>query len=397
MVATKKDGRPVVVIGAGVVGLACARALARAGHWVLVLEREGKYGRGTSSRSSGVIHAGIYYRPGSLKAALCLEGRERLYAYALERGVPHRRCGKLIVATSPAEIPELEALRAQASANGVELEEVGRGWLRRRAPGVTAVPGGGLWSPETGIVDAHGFMDALVGDAAAAGADVVCQASVVAAEAVGDGWRLGVRRGDAGTRRHGDGATSAFPSTSESGATETIEAARVINAAGLYADDVARLVLPDVDARGLALEWSKGNYFAIRTGARAPVDCLVYPCPQPERHTLGVHLTLDLDGAQRLGPDVEALAARVEDYGVDPGRAPAFLEAARRYLPHLTPDDLSPAYAGIRPARRNLAGYGDFHIAEDLPGWVNLVGMDSPGLTAALAIGRVVAELPGEG
>lgn len=426
-----RDDRPVVVVGAGVVGLACARALARAGHWVVLLERERRHGQGTSSRSSGVIHAGLYYATGSLKATLCVEGRERLYAYAAERSVPHRKCGKLIVATSSAELPALQALQAKAHANGVHLQAVGPERLRKLAPGVTAVAG--LWSPETGIIDAHALMDALAADAAEAGAVLVTAARVVGAQALEGGWGLTVERGS-GTAGEGGTTTSPAASASAAPATvadpealaapgkgfapspppplapsagsapgpgprtaalETIEARCVVNAAGLYADEIARLVVPDADERGLRLDWVKGNYFSIRPSARAPVSCLVYPCPQPERHTLGVHLTLDLDDGQRLGPDVEPLPEpargepRVEDYHVDPARGDAFLAAARRYLPHLVREDLEPAYAGIRPLRR-LEGFGDFHIRLDAPGWVNLVGIDSPGLTSCLAIGRVV-------
>lgn len=390
---------PTVVAGAGVVGLACAVALARAGRTVVVLERERRHGQGTSSRNSGVIHAGLYYQPGSLKAALCVEGRERLYAYARERGLPHRRCGKLVVATEAGEVPQLETIAARARQNGVaDVEIVGRAELARMASPVTGVAA--LWSPSTGIVDPHALMDALVAEARALGADFAFYSELVAAEPVPDGWRLTVR--------------------SPSGSLEEVDAATVVNAAGLHADEVAALILPApaprddreiadgaVDApsptsleraaaAGLALDWVKGNYFSIRPGARAGVDALVYPCPQADLQGLGIHLTLDLDGGQRLGPDVEPMDRRVEDYSVDPARGARFLEAARRYLPHLTAADLEPAFAGLRPLRR-ITGFRDFYIAEEsasgAPGWINLVGIDSPGLTAALVLGEHVAAI----
>ena len=363
--------RPTLVVGAGVVGLACAVELARAGRWVVLTERERRYGRGTSSRNSGVIHAGLYYQPGSRKARLCVHGRDRLYAYAREKDVAHRRCGKLVVATTPEEVPELEALAARARANGVDdVELVGAVGLRREAPGVAGVAA--LRSPSTGIVDPHALMDALAADALRLGAGFVYHSRVVGAEPIDGGWRVSVR--------------------SPAGEVEEVEAEWVVNAAGLYADEVAGLVVPDVAGAGLGTDWVKGNYFSIRPAARAPVDQLLYPCPLHDLRGLGIHLTLDLDGGQRLGPDVDMLPERREDYAVDPALRDVFLAAARTYLPHLTADDLAPAFAGIR-AQRRVPGYRDFHIGVDAPGWVNLVAIDSPGLTAALAIAREVAGL----
>jgi L-2-hydroxyglutarate oxidase LhgO len=369
------DSIPTVVVGAGAVGLACAVALARRGRWVVVLEREARYGRGTSSRNSGVIHAGLYYAPGSLKAVLCLEGREQLYAYARERAVPHRRCGKLVVAATPEEQPRLEAIAVTARANGADdVELIDARALRRRAPGVEGVAA--LWSPSTGVVDVHGLMDALAAEAAGLGVDFAFGRSIRGARREAGLWQL--------------------ETVGAAGEVEAIEAERVVNSAGLYADQVAALALAPDDAAELVLDWTKGNYFTIRPGAYAPVDCLVYPCPLPELRGLGIHLTLDVDGGQRLGPDVEAMPRRVEDYAVDPARGEAFLAAGRRYLPHLAAGDLEPAFAGIRPQRRQ-AGPRDFYIAEEsargAPGWIDLVGIESPGLTAALAIADRVARL----
>ncbi len=374
---TRAGELPTLVVGAGVVGLACAAALAEAGRSVVVVEREPHHGRGTSSRNSGVIHAGLYYEPGSLKARLCVEGRERLYAYARARDIPHRRCGKLVVATESEEAPQLEALAANARANGVaDVDLVGPGDLRRLAPPVRGVLA--LRSPSTGIVDVHALMDALAAQAARAGAQVLLRTRLEGAARTADGWQVALR--------------------SDSGV-ELAEVAWVVNCAGLYADEVAALALPPAVAHGLTLDWSRGNYFSIRPQAAAAVDCLVYPCP-PRDRSLGVHLTLDLDGAQRLGPDVERLSRRIEDYRVDPARGPAFLAAARRYLPHLTPDDLAPAFAGIRPERR-VAGFRDFYVQEEThrgaPHWLNLVGIGSPGLTSALALGALVGDMVAAG
>ncbi len=375
MAPRPSDARPTLVVGAGVVGLACAVELARAGHWVVLSERERRYGRGTSSRNSGVIHAGLYYQPGSLKARLCVEGRDRLYAYARSKDVLHRRCGKLVVATASDEIPELEALAVRARANGVEdVALIGQAEVQRLAPCLTAVAA--LQSPSTGIVDPHALMDALAAEAASLGVGFVYHSRVVGAEPIGGGWRVSVR--------------------SPAGEVEEIEAEWVVNAAGLYADELASIVVPDVAAAGLATDWVKGNYFTIRPAAHAPVDCLVYPCPRHDLRGLGIHLTLDLDGGQRLGPNVEMLPDRVERYDVDPALRDDYLAAARTYLPHLVADDLEPAFAGIRPQRR-VPGYRDFYIAHEAargaPGWVNLVAIDSPGLTAALAIAPLVARL----
>lgn len=368
--------RPIVVVGAGVVGLACAAELARRGRWVIVLERQDTYGTGTSSRNSEVIHAGIYYEPGSLKARLCVEGRDRLYDYLGRRDLPHRRCGKLIVATEAAEIPQLEAIAARARQNGVEdLEWLDATGIRALEPGVRAVAA--LRSPSTGILDVHAFMDALARDVGEAGGDFLFRATLLGAEPAYDGWRLRIR--DA------------------SGAEEEIEAAGVVNSAGLYADDVARLVLPAEQADALRQDWVKGNYFSIRPGAAVHASQLLYPCPHPELRGLGVHLTLDLAGDQRLGPDVEMLDARVEDYSVDDRRRHEFFAAAKRYLPGLELDDLAPGYAGLRPQRIVTGGFRDFYISNEeargLEGWINLIGIESPGLTCALAIGRYVAEL----
>jgi L-2-hydroxyglutarate oxidase LhgO len=356
-----------VVVGAGVIGLALARTLALRGREVVVLEAEDRIGTGISSRSSEVVHSGIYYPQGSLKARLCVEGRRALYAYCEARGVAHRRCGKLIVATDPSQVEGLRALRAKGEANGVE----GLAWhdgaaARALEPRLACVAA--LHAPSTGIVDSHGLMRALKADAEEAGAAVALKSPV----------RRG-RRTPAGIEVEVGGAEPV-----------TFLAARVYNAAGLGAQAVAGAIEGirpgSVPPRRLA----KGSYYAL-SGA-APFSRLIYPVPV--QGGLGVHLTLDLAGQARFGPDVEWVER--EDYRVDPGRADAFYAEVRRYWPALPDAALQPAYAGIRP---KLHGPGepapDFLVqredAHGVHGLVNLFGIESPGLTACLALAEEAA------
>ncbi|HEY0837560.1 MAG TPA: NAD(P)/FAD-dependent oxidoreductase [Azospirillum sp.] len=363
-----------VVVGAGVVGLAVARRLALAGREVVVLEAAETIGTGTSSRNSEVVHAGIYYPTGSLKARLCVAGRDALYAFCRGHGVEHKRLGKLIVATDESQIPKLDAIRRQAAANGVDdLRAVDAAEAMAMEPNLRCVAA--LLSPSTGIVDSHGVMLALQGDAEAHGA-VLAFRSPLASARVEDGCI-----------------------TVEVGGAEpmTLACSVLVNAAGLGAWDVASAVagLPAgaVPPKFLA----KGNYYALGQG-RSPFSRLVYPVP--EDGGLGVHLTLDLAGQARFGPDVEWLAGGAFDYSVDPRRADGFYASIRRYWPDLPDDALVPAYCGIRP---KLSGPGapaaDFLIqgpaAHGVPGLVNLFGIESPGLTACLAIADAVAEALG--
>jgi L-2-hydroxyglutarate oxidase LhgO len=356
-----------VVIGAGVVGLALARALALRGREVVVLEAEGRVGTGISARNSEVIHSGIYYPQGSLKARLCVEGRRALYAYCEARGVAHRRCGKLVVATDPSQVEGLRALRARGEANGVEA----LAWLdgaaaRALEPRLACLAA--LHSPGTGIVDSHGLMRALRADAEEAGAAVALQSPVA-----------GGRRTAAGIEVEVGGAE---PST--------FLAARVFNAAGLGAQAVANAIEGIRPGAVPSLRLAKGSYYAL-SGA-APFSRLIYPVPV--HGGLGVHLTLDLGGQARFGPDVEWIER--EDYRVDPARADAFYAEVRRYWPGLPDGALQPAYAGIRP---KLHGPGepapDFLVQREethgVPGLVNLLGIESPGLTACLALAEEAA------
>jgi len=351
-----------VVIGAGVVGLAVARALAARGREVVVLEAEDRIGTGVSSRSSEVVHAGLYHPPGSLKARLCVAGRRALYAYCRARGVAHRRCGKLVVATDPGQVEALRAVQARAEANGVEgLAWLDGGEARRLEPRLACVAA--LHSPETGIVDSHGLMRALRAEAEEAGAFVVLRSPVVGGRATAAG--LEVRVG---------GAEPA-----------TFLAARVFNAAGLGAQAVADAIEGIRPGAVPPRRLAKGSYYGL--AGPAPFARLVYPVPV--HGGLGVHLTLDLGGQARFGPDVEWVER--EDYRVDPARAEAFYAEVRRYWPGLPDGALQPAYAGIRP---KLHGPGepapDFLVqredAHGVPGLVNLLGIESPGLTACLAL-----------
>ena len=366
----------LTVVGAGVVGLAVAARLAPRFPGLVLLERRAKPGLETSSRNSEVIHAGMYYPPGSLRARLCVEGNARIYELGERHGVPMRRVGKIIVATRPEELPALETLLTRGRASGVELKMLTGDETRALEPDVPAV--GALFSPNTGILSAHGLMDYFLGDVRASDAIVQARTELVSVERSNGDYVLTVRA---------DGALESF--TSE----------RVVNAAGLEADTVAALAGIDVDAAGYRLHYCKGSYFSVGSPRAGTVSRLVYPVPG--HVSLGTHAVLGLDGRLRFGPDAEYLADRTLDYAVDPSRRAAFGEAVRRLIPAITDEDLEPDIAGIRPKLQGPGdGFRDFVIAEEsargLPGFVNLVGIDSPGLTAAPAIaGHVEALLEG--
>lgn len=363
----------IAVIGAGVVGLAVAARLGPEHPGLLVVERNPRHGMETSSRNSQVVHAGIYYPAGSLKARLCVEGRDRVWDLCRRHDIPHAKTGKLITATRPEELPALDAIEKGARGNSAPVERLTAEEARALEPAVRTV--GALWSPESGIVDAHGLMDHFLRRALDAGATLLPRSEVVGIEPAPGGYRITVA-GPAGT--------------------ESFTAERVVNAAGLEADTVAALAGIDVAAAGYRLHWCKGSYFSASARCSRLASRLVYPVPG--RESLGVHVVLDTGGRLRFGPDAEYLEARTPDYRVDPGKKAAFLEAARRLLPDVTGDDLEPDIAGIRP---KLQGRGepfrDFVIAEEsargLSGFVNLVGIESPGLTASPAVAEEVARL----
>ena len=365
----------MLVVGAGAVGLAVAAHLQSVGRDVVILERHDRIAAETSSRNSQVIHAGIYYPEASLKAALCVEGRERVYERCERLGIPHRQTGKLIVATTREECDALEGLAERARRNGAPGIEVLSGEAAaEREPCVRAV--GAVLSPRTGVVDAHALCLSFLAEAEAAGAALVLCSELRAAGRAGDAYEV--------------------ESLDAEGRLSRIRCASVVNAAGLMADRVAELPGLDVDTLGLRQHPCKGDYFAIAPGAPLRVNGLVYPAPAGPG--LGIHVTVDLGGRLRLGPDAEYVDE--PRYDVDPGKAAHFAEAAGRYLPGLRAEWLSPDGAGVRP---KLAGPGeafrDFEVREEseqgLPGWVDLIGIESPGLTAAPAIARRVGQLLG--
>ncbi len=356
-----------LVIGAGVVGLAVARALARGGREVIVAESADAIGTGASSRNSEAIHAGIYYPKDSLKARLCVAGKEALYRFCAEHGVPHARLGKLIVAGEDAQLPQLEELRSRAAANGVDdLKILSADEAARLEPELSCA--GALLSPSTGIIDSHAFMLALEGEAEAHGAVVAFNSPILGGRVDGDGLRLEIGGSEAAE----------------------IHCRTVINSAGLGAQRLAASIdgLPASSIPPLHL--AKGNYFSL--SGRPPFRRLIYPLP--EAGGLGVHVTLDMAGRCRFGPDVEWVDKI--DYDVDPARADAFYGAIRTYWPGLADGALQPDYAGIRAKIvPQGAPAGDFLIQgprqHGVQGLVNLYGIESPGLTAALAIAEHVA------
>jgi L-2-hydroxyglutarate oxidase LhgO len=364
------DRLDCVVIGAGVVGLAIARALALAGRDVVILEAEEAIGTHTSSRNSEVIHAGIYYPKGSLKARACVRGKELLYEYCVHHGIPHARCGKLIVATSEGQVPELHGIQAKAHANGAtDVIQMTREQARALEPELSCVAA--LYSPSTGVIDSHALMLGYLGEAQANGAMLALKSRLERAIVRADGIELRVAGAD------------------------PILARCVVNSAGLAAPSVA-LRIEGYPRDRAPREWyAKGNYYALTR--RAPFSRLVYPVPEPGG--LGVHITLDLAGQARFGPDVEWV--ETIDYAVDPGRAERFYAAIRRYWPGLPDGALAPGYAGIRPKISGPAEpAADFVIEgpaeHGVAGLVNLFGIESPGLTASLALADDVARLVSE-
>ena len=363
-----------VVVGAGAVGLACARELAARGRDVVLIERHERFGVETSSRNSEVIHAGIYYPVGSLKAQLCVRGNRSLYAWCETHGVPHARLGKLIVATSVEEEPKLDQILRQAVENGVtSLRRLAPKQVAGLEPHVRATHA--LWSPDTGIVDSHRLMASLLTEAESHGCTAAWRHDVVGAERSPDGYRVAAVCG---------------------ADTTTLETRCLVNAAGLDADRVASLPGLDVTAAGYRQHYARGHYFRVHPRKRYLASHLIYPAPHATH--LGIHVTLDLAGGVRLGPDLQYLPDRRQDYDVAESLRPVFHAAVSRYLEGLDEGDLTPDLAGIRPKLQGPGeAFRDFVIQEEsargLPGWVNLVGIESPGLTCCLDIARLVADL----
>ena len=356
-----------VVIGAGVVGLAIARALALSGRDVILLEQHETFGTETSSRNSEVIHAGIYYPAGSLKAQLCVAGRKLLYTYLRERGLAHLNCEKLIVATDEEDIGKLEALHALGRQNGVDdLRMISAAEAKTMEPAVRCVAA--IHSPSTGIIDSHHYMLSLLGDLEAAGGVAAFNAKVIGGKVTGE--RVLVETGD-GT---------------------VLDAALVVNSAGLWASKVAASFEGFPPAHIPETRYAKGRYFSY--SGKAPFERLIYPMPRPDSQ--GTHYTRDLGGQGRLGPDI-VWGVGPEDYVVEEEARGEFFQAAQQFWPDLEEHRLHAAYAGIRPKLAETGGWADFGIdgpaVHGVPGFIQLFGMESPGLTSSLAIGEYVAGL----
>jgi L-2-hydroxyglutarate oxidase LhgO len=363
----------VGVIGGGVIGLACAAKLAARGRSVVLMERHPRPGQETSSRNSGVIHAGLYYPTGSLKALTCVEGRDLLYRRCLSHGIGYQKTGKLLVATAEEEEPKLASIYARAIANGAgDLVHLDRKEIARLEPRVSAISG--LWSPESGIVDVHELMYSYQKEAGDNGAVLAFQTELLGLDRTAHAFTLATR--------------------SAGGERANLECTTLINAAGLLADRVAELAGLDVDALGYRYHWCKGDYFSLDPQLRGLVSHLIYPVPV--HAGLGIHVTFDLGGKLTLGPDTEYISE--VSYKVDPAKAGKFASAARRYLPELLDEQLSADYAGIRPKLQGPNDdFRDFVIEDAIdhgvPGLINLLGIESPGVTASEAIAERTSEL----
>jgi L-2-hydroxyglutarate oxidase LhgO len=376
----------LTVIGGGIVGCAVAAEATRRGLSTALLEKEGDLARGTTSRNSQVSHGGMYYPAGSRKAHYCVRGRRLLKEFCLAHGVDYQECGKLIVAVEEAELPELERLLKLGQANGVEdLTLVDGAELVALEPDIRAVAG--LLSPRTGILDAEGAAKAFAHQAGERGAQIMKAAQVTGLERRVDCWHVQVEPS-------GEGRADGWTHTST----------WVVNAAGLRADRVAAMAGVDIEARRWSQILLKGNYFKLAARHVGRVKHLVYPVPPADGSSLGVHVCLDLDGQLRLGPDTQEaqplptlrdLPGDGLDYAVDPARGHQFFEAAHRFLPWLEPEDLVPDMSGYRP-KLVVKGFRDFEVCleeNELQGLINLVGIDSPGLTSAAAIAEDVGRM----
>jgi len=363
----------IVVIGAGVVGLAIAARLSEKHPSLLVVEKNPQYGMETSSRNSEVIHAGIYYQPGSLKAKLCVEGREELYRLCEENHIPFSRITKIINARTDEELPILERIIANGKANGAALRMLDEKETQRLEPHITTK--GSIFSPDTGIISAHALMDHYFHSAESRGATIQCRCEVVEITPTSQGFTIKIN---------------------ESGMISSFTAEKIVNAAGLFSDVVASMAGIDIDKAGYRLHYTKGSYFSVVGPKAKLVSRLVYPVPTKD--SLGVHALLDLTGRLKFGPDVEHLPDKKIEYTVSNEKRTRFLDAIRKILPTVADEDIAPDMCGIRPKLQSKNGsFVDFVIVHEkekgLEGFVNLIGIESPGLTASPAIARYVESL----
>ena len=362
-----------MIIGAGVVGLAIGARLSARYARVALLEKNPRYGMETSSRNSEVIHAGIYYQPGSLKALLCVEGREELYSICEKFDIPHSQITKIIVASTDDELPALEKILKNGLQNGADLRMIDSREALRLEPNIKTA--GAIYSPRTGIISAHALMDCYFHQAENHGATIQCNCEVVGIDKANDGYRITVN---------------------ESNSRNTVTSDRIVNAAGLHSDRIASLAGIDIDRCGYRLHYCKGSYFSVSPSKAKLLSRLVYPVPTKD--SLGVHALLDLGGRLRFGPDVEYLSANVTDYSVGEEKRSQFLQSIKKILPSVEADDIVPDFSGIRPKLQTKEGLThDFVIRHEkergLEGFVNLIGIESPGLTASPAIARYVENL----
>ena len=361
----------VTIIGAGVIGLAIAVQLAKANRHVYVLEKNQNFGLETSSRHSGVIHAGIYYPQGSLKARLCVEGNQSLYELCRRYGIGHKKLGKLIVAAHEEESGELEAWLERGIGNGAPgLKLLSRRELKALEPNVEGVAA--ILSPSSGIIDSHALMHYFIAKAVEGGAQIAYQSQVVGIEKAADGYNVEVE---------------------DSGGSSSFITGVLVNSAGLYSDKVAEMAGMDIDGAGYRLHYCKGEYFSLRRRPDTRVSRLIYPVPPSDITGVGIHITSDLEGHVRLGPDIEYVDEL--DYSVDSRDQKLFCFSVRKLLPAIEYEDLAPEMAGIRPKLQEPGGeFRDFVIKDEanrgLPAFINLIGIESPGLTAAPAIAEYV-------
>ncbi len=365
-----KEPFEITIIGAGIVGLAIAEELASHYDNVLLVEKDHSYGQGTSSRNSEVIHAGIYYPDGFLKASLCREGNLLLYELCAKRNISHKKVGKLIVATSDDEIKQLLEIRQQALRNGIDnLSFLSTREIRMLEPRINAVEA--LFSPSTGIIDSHRLMQSFYAEAEHNGALIVFNSEVSAIHYDGISYRLDINDGEF-----------------------SFKTKILINSAGLFADRIAALAGINVSKEGYTIHYCKGNYFTVSPAPR--IRHLVYPVPVKNTEGLGVHATLDLGGRVKFGPDTEYVEKI--DYTVDEAKRKAFCRSIKTYLPEVSEDSLVPDMCGIRPKLQGPGdSYRDFVIKEEsslgYPGLINLIGIESPGLTSCISIARLVSSL----
>ncbi|ROL58297.1 NAD(P)/FAD-dependent oxidoreductase [Bacteroidetes/Chlorobi group bacterium Naka2016] len=365
----------VIIIGGGVVGLSCAMFLSQKFSTLLV-EQHPSFGRETSSRNSEVVHSGIYYPKDSLKAKLCVEGNKSLYRWCEENNVSFKKTGKVIVATNEQEIEYLEKLLENAKRNGLDgVESLDASQVRRLEPNIKAIAG--LLVKATGIVDSHRLMESLYAKATSNGCSFAFNHKVVAIEPKGETYVISVQ--------------------SKDGEKFNVSSKIVVNSAGLESDTICSLLGLDVDKLGYKLRWAKGHYFRVRHSKSNLVSRLVYPVPPKNANFLGIHITIELNGGLKLGPDLVYLDEKVKDYSVPEDLRQKFYDSVSTYLIGLEVEDLFPDQAGIRPKLAYFNNYPDFIIKDEkengFPGFINLVGIESPGLTCALEIGKMVYDL----